>query len=920
MNTTKFLIFAKSKNTFFQIIKKMNNKFLFITKASMIVITALAFVSCGDAGGDANASGSTTSAKTPELNVTFNATNDSGTINFSATIMNSNATVDLALIEIHRNEVIVATSDQNRNLVPNQSFSFVTTDIPAEPGNYNYKVCIRDTSSNNFCSNEKSFALFPELSISLRADITSSNIDLDFTLIAEVTNDGSRFSPATQIDFFSSLSNTFDTSSNIGTKNIGSLSTEEATSSRVPRQESSVRNYFYRACVQSVLGERNTDNNCTNAIEIEIFGIADLSIDTIKVSSTDIEARIPLIISAKLKNIGSGDARVITIQFYRSIDSTISTADIFLASASVDVLLAGASMDVRETISSRLGNFYYGLCIERVDLRENIDNNCSHGILVNTKLSWQQATASAGWSSRNNHTSLVYNNKMWVLGGTDGSRLNDVWDSTDGINWTQTTVSAGWSGRNNHTSLVYNNKIWVLGGYDGSRKNDVWDSTDGINWTQTTASAGWSARSNHTSLVYNNKMWVLGGTNGFNDVWYSTDGMNWTQTTASADWSGRNAHTSLVYDNKMWVLGGEDGSSNRFNDVWHSRDGISWTQTTASADWSGRWNHTSLVYNNKIWVIGGARLNDVWYSTDGISWSQITANAGWSARRAHTSLVYNNKMWVLGGDTFFNKNDVWHTTASNDSIDTALSLSLTSSGNDYSSDTVVVNLQAGAENYYTFQLTTGNYIIETSSDIGTSCSLYNSERSIVMTDNNNGTNECQMTHTVTTTTDLYLQIKGNTTNTTGFYQLLIRKNTTSTARTSIRVAANTILQTGQQSGGQQSGGQQSGGQSGGQKIALTSSIQPQIQGRLEVQDPIKNEYGTVCSDSFGQQDVIVACRSLGFSDGYVIPSAQIEQGTGAILLDDLHCTGIEENLLDCQHNGIGVHNCTHSEDIGIACY
>ena len=206
MNITKFLFFAKSKNTFFQIIKKMNNKFLFIAKASVIVITALAFMSCGGA----NASGSTTSTKTPELNVTFNATNDNGDINFSATIMNnSNATVDLALIELHRieittsgNEVIVATSDQNRSLVPNQSFSFATTDIPAEHGNYNYKFCVQDTSSNNFCSNERSFALFPELSISLRADKTSSFTGVNFTLIAEVTNDGIRFSPATQIDFF----------------------------------------------------------------------------------------------------------------------------------------------------------------------------------------------------------------------------------------------------------------------------------------------------------------------------------------------------------------------------------------------------------------------------------------------------------------------------------------------------------------------------------------------------------------------------------------------------------------------------------------------------------------------------------------------------------------------------------------------
>ena len=144
MNTTKFLIFAKSKNTFFQIIKKMNNKFLFIAKASVIVIAALAFVSCGDASGDANASGSNTSAKTPELNVTFNATNDSGTIEFKANITNnSSSTVDIALIQFHRNEVIVATSE-NRSLVPNQSFSFATTDIPAEHGNYKLQIlCAR---------------------------------------------------------------------------------------------------------------------------------------------------------------------------------------------------------------------------------------------------------------------------------------------------------------------------------------------------------------------------------------------------------------------------------------------------------------------------------------------------------------------------------------------------------------------------------------------------------------------------------------------------------------------------------------------------------------------------------------------------------------------------------------------------------
>ena len=43
------------------------------------------------------------------------------------------------------------------------------------------------------------------------------------------------------------------------------------------------------------------------------------------------------------------------------------------------------------------------------------------------------------------------------------------------------------------------------------------------------------------------------------------------------------------------------------------------------------------------------------------------------------------------------------------------------------------------------------------------------------------------------------------------------------------------------------------------------------------------------------------------------------QGTGQIVLDNLGCVGTETSLFSCPGNAVGVHNCAHSEDVGITC-
>ena len=52
---------------------------------------------------------------------------------------------------------------------------------------------------------------------------------------------------------------------------------------------------------------------------------------------------------------------------------------------------------------------------------------------------------------------------MWVMGECCG-RLNNVWSSSDGSSWILATAAASWSARYLNTSVMYDDKMWVIGG------------------------------------------------------------------------------------------------------------------------------------------------------------------------------------------------------------------------------------------------------------------------------------------------------------------------------------------------------------------------------------------------------------------------------------------------------------------------
>lgn len=301
-------------------------------------------------------------------------------------------------------------------------------------------------------------------------------------------------------------------------------------------------------------------------------------------------------------------------------------------------------------------------------------------------ITWTQMTSSAQWSARSRFCSVVYNSRIWVIGGIfnmgPASTTAQTWYSFDGVTWTKASDNApNATGRFGHTCVVFASKIWLIGGTGSSVQNDVWSTSDGITWTQETASAGWAARHSHASVVYNNRIWVMGGQNGgtfYNDVWSSLNGTTWTQATANAAWAARSSLAATADLSKIYVIGGQtcsDGSCSSNTsfraDVYSSTDGITWSPVTITPPWGGRSKHAITYMNGAFYVSGGTKYtggtySDMWSSSDGLNWTQQNGNAVWAgtganpSRYDHQMINLSNQIYILGGKKeSFDANDVW---------------------------------------------------------------------------------------------------------------------------------------------------------------------------------------------------------------------------------------------------------------------
>lgn len=298
---------------------------------------------------------------------------------------------------------------------------------------------------------------------------------------------------------------------------------------------------------------------------------------------------------------------------------------------------------------------------------------------------WTCETGSAAWRPRDSQGELVYDGRLWILGGwfdSWESPPRDVWSSVDGRDWKRVQPRAAWRHGDLPMTAVFRDRMWLMGGWtDGrlpthSASNAVWSSVDGVEWRQETAAAGWSPRLAAAVVEFRGRLWILGGTEDYyfgdasslkNDVWSTADGITWRRETVAAGWSPRAYHQAAVLGDRIYVCGGGNyvPEYRAANDVWSSADGVSWRQETAAAPWPPRIWFSMAVYRDHLWILGGAssdpkrNLGDVWHSRDGRDWRRFDAPASWSPRHEHSTFVFRDRMWVVGGMQPPLTNDVW---------------------------------------------------------------------------------------------------------------------------------------------------------------------------------------------------------------------------------------------------------------------
>ena len=216
---------------------------------------------------------------------------------------------------------------------------------------------------------------------------SSTNVTASKMIMLEamVSNTGKGSSSATTLRWYLSTDDTIDIEdTEIEMTDINELAAGE--SSTVPISIAAPKTAgtnHYGACVDSVTGESDTNNNCSSAVMITVT-TSDFTINISPPGSTLVATSAMITLEASVRNAGESSAMATTLRWYLSTDSTIDTNDTEVEMTELNELAAGERRNVSASITApnETGTNHYGVCVESVTSESDTTNNCSLAVMI----------------------------------------------------------------------------------------------------------------------------------------------------------------------------------------------------------------------------------------------------------------------------------------------------------------------------------------------------------------------------------------------------------------------------------------------------------------------------------------------------------------------------------------------------------
>ena len=266
-------------------------------------------------------------------------------------------------------------------------------------------------STHNVCS-----ARAPDLIIEAdQTEIGNTTIEpgASFDITASVWNQGKSVSEATHLGYYITTGTVLsieNTVAVLGAEAVKSLSGAGAH----PRNRRSVLSktitmpadlspgsYFLMVCVIPVAGEDASNNS--QWIEITVTAPPpveppdaeprrdipsgkgpDLVIGEVRVDASTLKVFAGVRMHILIQNQGTVRAPATMLEFYRSLDATISTEDTLLRAMPIGQLDKGRVTATHTVLPGALeaGTYYYGVCITPVEGESDTTNNCSEALAI----------------------------------------------------------------------------------------------------------------------------------------------------------------------------------------------------------------------------------------------------------------------------------------------------------------------------------------------------------------------------------------------------------------------------------------------------------------------------------------------------------------------------------------------------------